>query len=231
MRLFIMVVCVLFLAGCVRSGKAPLEVRFDGPVEEAEHMVIFLPGLGSNVHQFFEKEFPQTAAKGERYADSSFLAAGTHLGYYRDRTLPNRFRQDVLEVFPDRRRTLVGISLGGMGATGLARFFPGEVEEIVLIAPFLGKGKLVERYRSGDLEPRPDDSDRDRFLLQNWAWLISNPEGVKISLLFGEQDRLSEAHRLLVEQAPHICVVRQPGKHRWKTWIPLWQTFQQNPCP
>ena len=225
-----LILLILALGGCIGSGKKPIEVQFQGSPDASE-MLVFLPGLGNNAKHFFKNGFHETAARGTRYSESAFLSANVHLGYYRTGALPERFEQDVLAVYPDRKRTLVGISMGGMGVAALGRLFPDEVDEVVLIAPFLGKGKLMERFRSGALEVRPEDSKKDGFLLENWAWLISDQTDVKINLLFGEEDRLSESHRLLLEQAPHICVIRIPGKHRWSTWIPLWESFQESSCP
>jgi len=198
-----------------------------GANEDGGRIVVMLPGYGDRVGEFRKRGFLDPAIEDpERFAEELWVATDAHFGYYRTKTLPERFEEDILARWPDREVALVGISLGGLGVSLLARFYPERVEEVVLIAPFFGREPLIrERVVTGDLEPRPDDKPVVRELLANWRWLIENPHDHRITLMYGDRDRAARLGPLVSELAPHVHQIKGPGRHKWVDWVPLWERY------
>jgi len=42
---------------------------------------------------------------------------------------------------------------------------------------------------------------------------------------FGSDDSLSQANQLLADVLPSEQVVRVPGGHKWKVWIPIFEAL------
>jgi pimeloyl-ACP methyl ester carboxylesterase len=122
-----------------------------------------------------------------------------------------------------RRIWMLGISLGALGALMHAQAYPGVVEGLILLAPFLGtQGLIAEATNSGGLRHwHPEcirDSDRDRRMLAG----LANGFSPKIYLGYGLSDRYAPASILLADLLPPGRVVRLAGGHDWPTWISLW---------
>jgi len=131
-------------AGCLyRPDPATVPMRtleISGGSAEPRCLVVFLPGRGDTPEHFVRNGFPEDLQRaGSRCA---MRAVDSHLGYFFEKTIVDRLREDV--IAPARARGfkeiwLVGISLGGFGSLLYEKEHPGEIAGIVAIAPFLGE--------------------------------------------------------------------------------------------
>ena len=123
---------------------------------------------------------------------------------------------------------LAGVSLGGFVALAFAERFPGEVDGICLIAPYLGT-RIVTREidEAGGLarwQPAAvAEDDEERRI---WRFIQTQPTDSRLLYLgYGREDRFAEAHRLMAEALPPSAVDVVSGGHDWRTWATLWENF------
>jgi alpha-beta hydrolase superfamily lysophospholipase len=165
--------------------------------------------------------------------DADVLLTDAHLGYYLNRTVVDRLQADVLRPARDsgyRRIILVGISLGGAGALLNERDYPGTVDGIVLLAPFVGNDKKVlaevAAASSAEAWAAHRDLKSGKVTEQIWTFLGQRSASLPETwLLSGDRDYLREGQQLLAERLPPDHVWIRPGKHTWKTWHALWAEF------
>jgi len=228
------------LAGC--AGQRPMSVplrtvsdlapRAGGA--PADTLAILLPGAYDAPEDFLREGF--VAAVRERRLPVDLQLVDAHLGYYGDRSVIDRLRQDI--VLPARqagyrRIWLVGISLGGFGALAYAMDHGNEVDGLFLLAPYLGtRGVQKEIAASGGLlrwhpgVAGGDDDDERRL----WHWLAQRANGSAagrppIWQGYGRDDRFAPGHRLLATALPTDNSQELPGGHDWTAWRALWDAF------
>lgn len=239
----------LALAGCLAAGcfglrppatPMPTRTLVEGGAGN-RCLLLLLPGRGDGVDDFARHRFGRIAA--ERGIDAEVMAVDAHLGYFRDRSLLRRLSADVIE--PARRRGIeeiwwVGISLGGMASLLVLDERPEAVDGVVLLAPYLGDGPMVDSVvTAGDLAVWQDDPDLPggpddlwrRLWLDLQARAAEPPDGPPIYLGFGEGDRYRDAHRVLAGALPEERVLVLPGGHDWETWSALWNSLTANGLP
>lgn len=210
------------------AAQAPMprhEYAGDG---SGQDLIICLPGIGDVGLDFEAHGFVEAAKRG--VPGSDLLAVDAHLGYYLRGEFHERLTQDVIE--PGRRGYqrlwLAGISLGGFGALSYAERHLGQIDGLILFAPYLGEPTLVgEIARAGGLahwepgEVAPGDHGR-----RVWRWLkqerASAPPRLPIYLGYGARDKFAPAHRLLAKVLSPEQVFMMPGGHDWLTWKQLW---------
>lgn len=221
----------MMMQGCMFPKPVrPIPQINDGPVTVEEQVVLMLPGMGDDAEDMMY--FAETGVATAGFQAAAWIGVDAHIGYYRDGLILQAFVEDVLSRYPARERVLLGLSLGGFGALLLAEAEPDAYEELILIAPFLGRKAWVDRVRDSGLQERPDDGPRERALLRIWRFLLERPHpDLPITVLIGDRDRLKPAVDLLRERAPWIEVYERPGKHRWSTWRELWLEYLSYRCP
>ena len=204
-------------SGCYRPGPATvpmrtLEIANGSPGTRC--LVVFLPGRGDTPEHFGRNGFPEELQRaGSRCA---MIGADAHLGYYFERTVVDRLREDVLE--PARKRGfeeiwLAGISLGGLGSLLYTKEHPGEIAGIVAIAPFLG------------------DENTEFREFQNWlaGYGRPAPDHPPLFLIYGTGDRFAEVNGELAARLPNDHVFRVRGGHTWAAWRRGWEEFLRSP--
>jgi len=156
MNLRFMLVSAMFpllcLFSCVPASTIPIETISFERSEPAGHgtLVVFLPGRGSGVRSFGEKGLVR--ALHRKNPDIDMIGVEAHLGYYQDRTLPKRLREDVIapaQRLGYQKIWLVGISMGGLGAILYDTTYPGDVTGICLLSSYLGEGSVLKEIDSG----------------------------------------------------------------------------------
>jgi pimeloyl-ACP methyl ester carboxylesterase len=201
---------------------------------DQKQLLLLLPGIGDTAGCYARQGFLTVAQQGQRPTD--VWAVDAHVGYYASRTFLDRLDQDV--IGPARERgyrtiTLAGISLGGFGALLYASRFPGTVEKVIALAPFLGRSAVVQEIGVSGLSAWTHSeiaaNDYERSL---WSWLKGyGTEGAgtlpRLYLGFGEEDCFVSAHRLLSAVLPDRQVFIAPGGHTWSTWRHLWGRLQE----
>ena len=237
LRALLLVVVPTVLSCCAinRSALVPVPTiaypnRSEG---RAPALIVLLPGRHSRGGDFDRKRFVDMVR--ERGIDADLVEADLHLGYYRDGTSSTRLWDDI--VAPARasgyeRIWVVGISLGGSGAIGLAREHPEALTGVVLLSPFLGPPGMLETIQAAgglhDWEPDPAAAPGSLkwFIEQNWDFLRMRgaTDGGRPALYlgYGRDEPMSPSLDLLAEALPEGHVIRLPGEHRWSTWQALW---------
>lgn len=216
--------------GSVRPATAPLRVvRVGAAPAEARCTIVLLPGRFDRPEEFVEAGFGEALTAAGVRAEA--LAADVHVGYYARRTALERIHADL--VAPARaagrgRVWLVGISMGGLGALLYPRDFPGEVDGVVALSPYLGEPATVAGVAgAGGLASwRPPDDSADGPGVEVWTWLReaagSGFRAPAVLLGFGADDDLAPAHRALAAELPPERVLVRAGGHDWPTWRRLW---------
>lgn len=236
-RLAAALLALTVLGGCAftRSPKVPMPVEtLAAAPERSRVLFVLLPGMFDGPDGFRDAGFPEAARSAG--LDADLVSPDAHFGYYRERTILSRLREDV--VLPARGRGydeiwLVGISLGGVGSILYAREHPADIDGILLLAPYLGKKKQVRRIAEagGVLEWAPVEGE-DGFPWEMWLWFQevarAPEEWPPIYLGYGDRDKLAPANALLAAILPEDHVFMTEGGHNWKPWVGLWEAFLES---
>lgn len=192
------------LAACVPPAPVPMRAVRDAlSGSKARTLVVFLPGRSDRPEEFVRERFATEVRARSLPVDLVF--ADATIGYYIDRSILTRLHDDV--VAPARARgydrvVLAGISLGGLGAVLYAHEHPADVDELILLAPYLEDPRLAPPAAVEDaISRRP-------------VWLG-----------YGNDDRLRPSLDPFAARLPADHVVRLPGGHRWATWRAVWSAM------
>jgi pimeloyl-ACP methyl ester carboxylesterase len=223
-------------AGCAlrRPMTVPMQMlqlpaQCAAPVET---LVVFLPGAYSRPEEFVREGIVR--ALRERHIAADAWIVDAHLGYYEQRSIIERIQADVF--VPARQRGyrriwLVGVSIGGFGALIHSLSHPGEVEGIVVIAPYLGQRTVLEPIRaSGGLrawKAPAGELTLDQMDTILWRWLQGYLDAREprppLYLGAGRDDRFADAHAVLGAALPPERVVMSAGGHDWSPWREVWR--------
>lgn len=227
------------LAGCyfVRSPSRPLPgLAFMREANTRQScLVIFIPGMLDGPDTYREHHFPDALLSSGAQCDS--VAVDLHFRYYSEGGVADMLYEDVLAPAVARGYQeiwLVGISMGGLGTTMLARAHPELIDGVVLLSPFLGDEALIREIdAAGGLEewsppdPLPatmTDSNYTLFLWAFWRGLIDDPESMpEVYIAWANGEALEPGARLLAAALPEGHVLNGDGAHNWATWGPLFQ--------
>ncbi len=201
--------------------------------EDASCLVVFLPGRGDRAEHFVERGFVAALrASSSPLARCRVVAADAHLGYFAEGSIITRLRADVVApalAAGTRDVWLVGISLGGLGASLYARNHAEDLAGIVMLAPFLGEKEILEEIRAagGPSAWTPPATIPERDLRGVWRWLQSGGRNdrPRVFLGWGEDDRFAPSCRLAAELLPAEQSFTAAGGHTWAAWKRLWLDF------
>ena len=185
-----------------------------------------LPGRGDRADEFVTAGFDKIA----NHQNYDVLAVDAHLGYYIARNLLPRLHQDV--IVPAKAQGyeniwLLGVSMGGFGSVLYAEEYPGEIDGVVLLAPYLGSRGLIEEIEKGGglAAWQGDTQGYEQYEIDLWRWLkkaTGSADGTPVVLGFGEADKMAPSYKVLIEALGPSQVYTNEGGHRWTTWEPLW---------
>ncbi|HYQ90986.1 MAG TPA: alpha/beta hydrolase-fold protein, partial [Candidatus Competibacteraceae bacterium] len=165
---------------------------------------------------------------------ADLIVVDAHVGYYAHGTVLKRLHEDILRparAHGYKKRWLVGISMGGLGALLYAREYPGDIDGVLVLAPYLGEASLIaEIEAAGDVKNWNHTGRHAAAVLpQLWCWLQGyNPNSGRfptIYLGFGDRDPFAPANQRLAELLPANHVFVTAGGHDWVTWQRLWEAF------
>jgi pimeloyl-ACP methyl ester carboxylesterase len=230
-RLFPLLALCLSSCGLLpRSTPVPVPTITGGSAAGTE-LVVFLPGRWSTVDEFEREGFFKIAA--ERWPAARLVAADLHLGYYKSRSSARRVHEDI--IAPARRSgvktvRVVGVSMGGLGALIHDLEYPGDIDEIHLLSPFVGEEEVIAEItaaggvRQWQGEPK---SGRD-FSRKLWRGLKSRwlEQGRRpaVKLACGTEDRLAGSNRrFAADFLKKEEVLWLPGGHDWPAWRELFR--------
>ncbi len=197
---------------------------------EPRVLLVMLPGAGIKAAEFAERGMVE--AVHTRGLAVDIIATQPELEHYLDGDIAAALHSSVIEPALARGYTriwLLGISLGGMGALLYANAYPGLVEGLVLLAPFLGtQGTIAEVAKAGGLNAWSANGSaavatEQQALLWLQAFIAEQPTTPVLYLGYGQSDRFAPGHRLLAAHLSDGRAVTAAGGHDWETWLTLWQ--------
>ena len=218
-----------------RATPVPGAERIRAAKANGDELVVFLPGRWSRVEEFEREGFFEIASK--RWPDARLVAPDLHLGYYKNQSVARRLARGC---HPPARRSgvkhvrIVGISMGGLGALIYDAEYPGQVDELILLSPFLGEeDALREIEASGDLKKwRPGPLAEGDFSRKLWLRLrenrLENDAPTKVLLGCGTEDRLAASNRLFAREFLKADAQEWiAGGHDWPTWRLLFENLTE----
>lgn len=221
----------LLLTACFPKGDASVpipHVLVPAPAA-ATRLVVVLPGRGDDLAALQRTGIAQ--AIHESWPDADVILAGLTYDYYMQGRAPERLHDEIL--VPSRQKAyrqtwLVGASMGGMGTLMYDRAYPGEMDGLILLAPYLGDRSLLQeiaaaggvaRWRPG---PVPASLNADNFQQELWrhmqGWSREPARAANVWLAYGDRDRLRKAMPLLEPVLPAANISHRRGGHDWETW-------------
>ena len=223
-------------AGCaaLRPATVPLRTIDLARGSGVRCLVVLLPGRLDAPEQFRDAGFATAVAR--RGLPVDLVAVDSHLGYFRDRTVIERLRADV--VLPARAAGydtiwLAGTSLGGIGALFYLRDHPQDLAGVLAIAPYLGEEKLIREIERaggpGSWQPpaaiAASDAGREALELARSAGEGGTAAAASISA-WGTGDDFDRSNRMLAGLLAPDQVYTLPGGHAsWRVWEKLWEAF------
>ncbi|PKN71059.1 MAG: alpha/beta hydrolase [Deltaproteobacteria bacterium HGW-Deltaproteobacteria-12] len=238
MRALTAIILAAFLSGCMLAARAPMDVlTYKNPDNETanECLIVFLRGMGGS-HRSFEQE-GLVADVWARGLPFDMVAPNAHVGYYGDRNLIERLKEDVID--PARARGykkiwLVGISMGGLGALLYLMERPQDITGVYLIAPFLGSQSILAEIEEagGVRQWNPGHYvAADNWQRMLWHWmkttLADSPDKI-VYLGYGTGDLYQRGPQLLAALLPPGRVYVIDGGHDHPTFKALWKIFLTN---
>jgi len=229
---------VAFLSGCAMIAPAPMDVlTYENPNKAVadKQLFVFLRGLGGSHHSFEEKGL--VADVWARGLPFDIVAPNAHFGYYGERNLIVRLKEDVID--PARAKGykkiwLVGVSMGGLGAMLYLKERPQDIAGIYLIAPFLGSQPLLSEIeaaggvRQWDPGAYVAEEDWQRML---WHWIkktVADCPAKIVYLGYGTDDTYKKGSQILAPLLPQDRVCTIDGGHDYETIKALWQIFLED---
>ncbi len=223
---------VVLLYGC--AGSRPAKIPMDTLADLQGHppdrvLLVLLPGAYDVPRDYFANGFIGEIRR--RHLAVDIIAAGAHVDYYTGRNVVERLHEDVIapaRAKGYRRVWLGGISLGGFGSLLYVHTYPGEVEGVLLLAPYLGaRNQVREISRAGGLarwKPERDAALDDEQEMLQWlqTLLAARQEPPALYLGYGASDRFARSISVLAQAMPPERVIEIEGGHDWQTWSKLW---------
>jgi pimeloyl-ACP methyl ester carboxylesterase len=224
----------LLLAACF-PAKAPMRTSFhpgpavdvdaDGTLENPRTLVVLLPGFGSRDRAFETKGVVEALRAGGLQAD--LVAADATFGYYIRDQLKTRLGEDVIARYAPRYDDIwvLGISMGGVGALLTAHDFKTQIDGVVLLSPYLGRGRTLDAVRAGRRMADYAPADERAWDEDLWDWLKqldgASEKLPPIVLGYGTKDLGMSNLEWFARYLPQDRVRTTPGGHTWETWTVL----------
>lgn len=227
-RLTATLLLALTAAGCalLRPAETPIASEYYHYDEANSALVVLLPGRGDGPGHFVRHGTVEQIRACRPGAN--ILAVDSHFGYYRERIIEQRLREDIIgpaRANGVRQVWIAGISMGGLGGLVYRQKNPADVDGVILMAPYLGDWDDLEVYLRGSPAAR-DGLDSD--FVEIWDAIETiPPQQTALALAFGEDDGFKRQHRWLADVVGEQRVVSSPGGHDWKTWKALWPDLLQ----
>lgn len=224
-------------SGCsfLRAPTQPIPYDFHSSGVPTRGLVVFLPGFGDGPERFRQKGLVSMV-----HAQTGFdvVAVDAHFGYYRGFSIVDRLHEDIIEPLRGDYQSiwLVGVSMGGFGASSYAMDHPSNVTGVMLLAPYMGLRKVVAEvsdagglagWRAPDLASIDDARTRHSYRLWRWyqGYIGASPDrSPTLALGFGSADR-GVGSSLIEAVLPDAQVQVLPGDHNWAVWTPLFEAL------
>jgi len=218
------------LTGCYPAGDAgvPIPHVLVPAQAKASRLLVVLPGRADDLAAM-QRSGMAEAVQGA-WPDADVILTALSLDYYMQGRAPQRLHDEI--VAPARRHGyrevwLAGASMGGMGTLLYDQAYPGEMDGLVLLAPYLGEQPLLKeiadsggiaRWQAGP----PATINADNFQRELWrhvqGWSRDPPKVRNVWLAYGDRDRLRKGMPLLTPALDPDQVLVREGGHDWGVW-------------
>jgi hypothetical protein len=221
------------LSACVAKGDPSQPIptaTVPAITAKADRLVVVLPGRADDLDRLRNSGVADSIHQAWPSADVVF--AELTLDFYREGDAPKRLRTEVIEPLRARGYRevwMAGASMGGMGTLMYDAQFPGELDGMILLAPYLGDfDLLLEIDQAGGVRQWNGGASQG-FTEQSWqrdVWryikqLADDPaRSQRIWLAYGDEDRLRKAMPLFVPALNAKQVFVRDGGHTWTVWTP-----------
>lgn len=239
--IFAVLLPVMLMTGCFAPCKVPLELlKYESTPERNKNLIVFLRGMGGTMncifdgHECFDKVGFVEAVR-MRGLPYDMIAPNTHFGYYNDRSLMVRLKEDVIQpakAMKYEKIWLVGTSMGGLGSILYLKEHKEDINGVLILGPFLGDKPLIDEiYEAGGIDQwEPGDYDEeDDWQRMLWHWLKEHirhgNDHPPIYLGIGTEDIYYRAQKLLASSLSSGHVIEVSGKHRFSTFKRIWDIF------
>jgi pimeloyl-ACP methyl ester carboxylesterase len=221
------------LGGCmpIRDADQPIATHLVRAPQPATRLVVVLPGRADDLDALRASGMAE-AIQGA-WPDADVLLAELTLSYYMQGRAPERLHAEAIAPARERGRYrevwLAGASMGGMGVLLYDRLHPGEMDGLVLLAPYVGDRALlreigdaggVARWEAGPKQ----DVNADTWQREIWrhiqGWSRDPEQSGRVWVAYGDRDRLRNAMPLLAPAVPQDQVLVREGGHTWTVWSP-----------
>lgn len=210
----------------------PVEWHLVEPGEHSWRLFVFLPGRRDRASDFVRHGFIASAQAQIRGLDC--VAVDATLGYYLDGSIADRLEREIIgpaRSIGYREIWIVGVSMGGLGAFFHERAYPGEVNGLILLAPFVGDDHALFREMdatggavswAGSQPPVAAGLQKSEFQRELWRFLgrvrFDRRLQLETWMAYGEADRLLPGIERLKGLLPAGQVFSLPGGHTWEVW-------------
>ena len=200
--------------------------------KKAKTLIILLPGANHLPEDFIAQGF--VSAVRQRQLDIDLVMAELAFDQIANQTALIEIHDTVMQPYAAlgyQTIWMVGISIGGYVAIAYTHRYPGQVQGLLLLAPYPGNRITTgEIAAAGGVKAwRPKFIADDDIERGNWYWLkshvdISN-ESTQVHLGYGEDDRFAGGIAMMAQVLPDEHVDKIPGGHIWPVWQQLWHNF------
>jgi pimeloyl-ACP methyl ester carboxylesterase len=210
----------------------PVEWHLAEPGEHGRRLFVFLPGRRDRASDFVRHGFI-ASAKG-RIRGLDCVAVDATISYYFDGSIADRLQREIIGPARSvgyREIWIVGVSMGGLGAFFHERAYPGEVNGLILLAPFVGNDLALFREMdaaggaaswAGSQLTVAAGRQKTEFQRELWQFLgrIQFDRSLQLEtwLAYGEADRLLPGIERLKSLLPAERVFSLSGGHTWEVW-------------
>lgn len=237
----------LWLAACSAGGDItrPIPTRLVPATQPPHRLVVVLPGRGDDLESLGTRDIAQTIHR--QWPGTDVILTGLTMPFYREGRAVERLRDEVLT--PARTRHydqvwLAGISLGGLGALMYDRAYPGEVDGMLLISPYLGDRTIyreiqaaggLDRWQPGPARAFTPETYQRELWRYIKHWSVDPARTGSIWVAYGDRERFRDRIGLLAAQLPPGHAFELPGHHNWALWQPaaivLLEHARREPTP
>jgi pimeloyl-ACP methyl ester carboxylesterase len=235
MKRYIIVVAILFIVtttpGCSNFwGRDALNVESLSSVTKTKRsLVVLLPGIGGEGIDYEKEGFVDDMRQHGFGADVLIMNIKPRM--YVAGEIVERLRTEIF--LPAKTKDyeaiyLVGISLGGHAAILYATRYPEDIEDVLLLSPFIsGPIQADQIIDAGGIikwEKCPFIGwDHACNVWKALKQYVSNPERRdNIYLGYGTNDIFYQECDILAKVLPPEHVFTVEGQHNWTTWEKLW---------
>jgi pimeloyl-ACP methyl ester carboxylesterase len=218
--------CRLFLAPATRPLR---KLKFEPQGNKAQELVLLLPGRLSRPEEFVQFGIVDLIQQERPLA--RIVAPDLHLGYYMRGLADACLHEEIIGPAKKQglRVTIIGVSMGGLGALTYSLRFPAEVDEMFLLSPFVGEKELLaEIEQAGGLEKWESEVGTPRSkteaLQKMWIeikrqWLSRSGPPFPIALAVGKSDRLLASNQFFARSIlKPDQLIEIEGEHDWACW-------------